>query len=164
MRVTAPKSPASKTPAVKTGLREDQSNLAAGNHADADHGLVPAEPERGEAGRQLAGDSGDDENAADHKREAARGFERVEGLQVDRRPHGHEEEGHEEVAHLGDAVLDLTDLRHPHDQETGRERADDHFRAALLGKPGHPQCRDQGHDGRCPGQLDPAGTSETAGE
>ena len=52
-------------------LGEDQADLAARDHTDADDRLVAAEPERGVAGGQLAGDADHDEHAADEQGEPA---------------------------------------------------------------------------------------------
>ena len=107
MRVTPPKRPASKTPEASPVWAKISPTSPRGTMPTPIDRLVAAEPERGIAGGQLAGDADDDQHAADEQSGPARRLERIEGAQVDRRPDRDEEQRHEEMADLGDAALDL---------------------------------------------------------
>ena len=111
IRVTPPKSPASKTPEARPAWAKISPTSPRGTMPDADHGLVAAEPERSEAGGQFAGDAGDDKTPPITRANRLAGSKGLRAPQVDRCSDGDEEEGHEEMADLGDAALDLTDLR-----------------------------------------------------
>ena len=111
IRVTALKSFASKTPLDEAHLGEDEPDFAARDHPHADDALLALEPGGGIAGGELADHGRHDEQAADQERRAIRRVERIEDPDIDRRPDRDEEERHEEVAQLRDAVLDLVGLR-----------------------------------------------------
>ena len=164
IRVTALKSFASKTPLGKAHLGEDEPDLAAGDHPHPDDALLALEPGGRIAGRELADDRRDEEQAADEERRVIRRVERVEDPDIDRGPDRDEEDGHEEVAQLRDAVLDRGGLGRLREQEPGGERPDDDGRPRLLGQPGEPEGEDHGQDRGRSRQVDPAREPDQAGD
>ena len=116
MSMMAPNTPWSMAPAGEPHLREDEADLAAGDHRDADEQLAAAEPLRRVAGEDFP-TMPQTINAAPTPNERAVG----EGAQVDGRADGGEEDRHEEVAERRRRPLDLAASAEPR-RARGRPR------------------------------------------
>jgi hypothetical protein len=129
---------------------EDQADLAAGEHAEADQQPVAATPRRAEPGGQLADDADGEQGGgeAEHL-----GADEAGDVSVD--ADLEEEDGHEQVAHRRQLGADALRLGGPRQREPGHERADDRRQPGRAGKLGESQREGQGegHErARRPGQ------------
>src|SRR5687768_2513203 len=130
-------------------LREDESDLAAWNHADANDDLSTMGPKRREAGDELAGDGDGNEGGAE-KEDCRVG----KGGDFYRGAHRDEEDRDEKDAERDDAAADGFALGSATQDEAGRECANDRRRSDGGSEDGQRKSEDDGHDGHGIGFAD----------